>query len=266
MGLAPLHTWLPDAHSESPSVISALLSGALLNCAFLGILRSYQICLSAGLGTFCRPLLILFGLISMGWAAVFILGQTDYKRMLAYSSVEHVGIMALGIGIGTGAVFGSLLHAVNHSLTKAMLFLLAGNILAVYKTKTITQVSGVLNKIPFTGILWIAGFLAITGIPPFGLFVSEFTIAKSMIEQDRFGIAAAFLSLLALIFIGMAAAFLRMAHGSSPDNLPDDGRPNTALTVVPSLALGILTLMLGLYLPPALSKLLHEAAAALGGL
>jgi hydrogenase-4 component F len=266
MGLAPLHTWLPDAHSESPSVISALLSGALLNCAFLGILRSYQICLSAGLGSFCRPLLILFGLISMAWAAVFIIGQTDYKRMLAYSSVEHVGIMALGIGIGAGAVFGSMLHAVNHSLTKAMLFLLAGNILAVYKTKTVSQVSGVLHTIPSTGILWIAGFLAITGIPPFGLFISEFTIAKSMIEQDRFGIAAAFLSLLALIFIGMADAFLRMAYGSRPDNLPDTNRPDTSLAIVPPLALGILTLILGFYIPPAVSKLINEAAAALGGL
>ena len=265
MGLAPLHTWLPDAHSESPSVISALLSGALLNCAFLGILRSYQICLSAGLGSFCKPLLILFGLVSMAWAAVFIFGQTDFKRMLAYSSVEHVGIMALGIGTGGAAAFGSLLHAVNHSLTKAMLFLLAGNILAVYKTKSMAQVSGVLQKIPVTGVLWIAGFLAITGIPPFGLFLSEFTIAKSMFEQDRFGIAAAYLSLLALIFIGMSPAFLRMAHGSRPDSLPDNSQPQTVFAVVPPLALGVLTLLLGLFLPAPISKTLYEAAAALGG-
>lgn len=265
MGLAPLHTWLPDAHSESPSVISALLSGALLNCAFLGILRSYQVCSSAALASFCQPLLVLFGLLSMGWAAVFILGQTDYKRMLAYSSVEHVGIMALGIGIGAGAAFGSLLHAVNHSLTKAMLFLLAGNILAAYKTKTIPRVSGILNRMPFTGILWMAGFLAITGLPPFGLFLSEFLIVKSMIEQGRFAAAAAFLTMLALIFIGMAAAFLRMAQGGNPEDLPEPDGPERATAILPPLVLGLLTLMLGLFLPPAVSRLLHEAAAALGG-
>jgi hydrogenase-4 component F len=112
MGLAPFHTWLPDAHSESPSAVSALLSGALLNCAFVGLLRVNQICIAAGQGAFAGDLLILFGLISMGAAAVFMIGQTDYKRMLAYSSVEHVGILALGAGLGGAALFGAMLHAV----------------------------------------------------------------------------------------------------------------------------------------------------------
>src|SRR5712691_2532389 len=110
MGLAPLHTWLPDAHSESPSAVSALLSGALLNCAFLGILRGVQVCQAAGLGDFARSLLTFFGLLSMGVAALFLTAQIDYKRMLAYSSVEHVGILALGIGIGGGGTFGAMFH------------------------------------------------------------------------------------------------------------------------------------------------------------
>lgn len=265
MGLAPLHTWLPDAHSESPSVISALLSGALLNCAFLGILRIYQVCMAAGLTPFCRELLILFGLVSMGWAAVFIIGQTDYKRMLAYSSVEHVGIMALGIGLGTFAAFGSMLHAVNHSLTKAMLFMVAGNILAVYKTKTTAKVSGVLTAMPITGILWVAGFLAITGVPPFGIFLSEFVIVKSMIEQGKVGLTIAFLGILALIFIGMSMTFLTMAQGRKNEDLQETGKPDTAMTVLPPLTLGIGTLMFGLYIPPILSGLLHDVAVIMGG-
>ncbi|MBN2590042.1 MAG: hypothetical protein JXA96_09275 [Sedimentisphaerales bacterium] len=265
MGLAPLHTWLPDAHSESPSVVSALLSGALLNCAFLVILRSYQVCLAAGLGQFCQELLLLFGLISIGWAAVFILGQSDYKRMLAYSSVEHMGILAIGIGIGAGATYGAMLHAVNHSLTKAMLFLAAGNILAVYKTKTTKDVSGVLAVMPITGILWIGGFLAITGMPPFGIFLSEFTIVKSMIEQGKIGIAIAFLVVLALIFIGMAIAFLNMAHGKKNDNVEVKSNPDTITSVLPPLALGILTLVLGLYIPPVVNNLLHDVAVIMGG-
>ncbi|MBN1818244.1 MAG: hypothetical protein JW828_12865 [Sedimentisphaerales bacterium] len=265
MGLAPLHTWLPDAHSESPSVVSALLSGALLNCAFLGILRSSQVCLAAGLGPFCRELLVLFGMLSLGWAAIFLFKQPDYKRMLAYSSVEHVGIMALGVGVGAGATFGAMLHAVNHSLTKAMLFLVAGNILAVYKTKTTERVSGILTVMPVTGILWVAGFFAIVGMPPFGLFLSEFTIVKSMLEQGKVGIAVAFLSILALIFIGMSIAFFHMAQGRKKDDLPIHGNPDTAIAVLPPMALGILTLMLGLYIPPALDRLLHAVALAMGG-
>ena len=174
MGLAPLHTWLPDAHSEAPSVVSALLSGALLNCAFLAILRVHT-GLRGGRAwaRSRRELLRLFGLFSMAVAAVFILGQTDYKRMLAYSSVEHMGILALGVGLGGAGSFGALLHAVNHSLAKAMLFLLAGNILAAYRTKATAEVRGMARVLPVTGALWIAGFLAITGSPPFGPFVSR---------------------------------------------------------------------------------------------
>ena len=104
----------------------------------------------------------------MAVAAVFILGQADFKRMLAYSSVEHMGILALGIGIGGVATFGAMLHTVNHSLTKAMLFLVAGNILALYRTKSTTRVRGVLRMLPITGVLWLAGFLAIVGSPPLG--------------------------------------------------------------------------------------------------
>lgn len=179
MGLAPLHTWLPDAHSESPSMVSALLSGALLNCAFLGILRAAQVCAAAGLVSFVQELFLLFGILSMAVAAVFIIGQTDYKRLLAYSSVEHMGILALGIGVGGMGVFGSMLHLVNHSLTKGMLFLVAGNILAYYQTKKASDVRGILRILPVTGILWTAGLFAISGSPPFGVFLSELTILKA---------------------------------------------------------------------------------------
>ena len=224
MGLAPLHTWLPDAHSEAPSVVSALLSGALLNCAFLTILRTHSLLSAADLAAFSSDLLVLFGLISMVVAAVFILGQADFKRMLAYSSVEHMGILALGIGIGGAATFGAMLHAVNHSLTKAMLFLAAGNILALYRTKSTTRVRGVLRTLPATGVLWLAGFLAIVGSPPFGPFLSELTILKGVLDAGRPLVAAAYLSALAVVFVGMATIFLRMAYGLPPAALCGTGR------------------------------------------
>jgi len=311
MGLAPLHTWLPDAHSEAPSLVSALLSGALLNCALLAILRVHAVCGAAGLGDFSGGLLVLFGLLSMGFAAVFMVGQRDYKRMLAYSSVEHMGIIALGIGVGGMAGFGALLHTVNHSLTKAMLFLLSGNILARYQDKSARRVNGVIHVLPVTGVLWLAGFLAITGTPPFGLFVSEFTILKAMMEERRWFLAACYLVFLAVIFAGMASIFLRMAMGRPPwrvlrreggddgapagslpggtDPSPHDrtrsdpaggGAPRRArslgsrgdpdrrepfLSWISPLALGLLTLTLGVYVFPPLQRAIEAALRALGG-
>lgn len=263
MGLAPLHTWLPDAHSESPSVVSALMSGALLNCAFLGIVRSYQVCVAAGLGAFAGEVLVAFGLLSMGLAAVFILSQADYKRMLAYSSVEHMGILALGVGVGGAATAGAMLHVVNHSLSKGMLFLLAGNILSVYRSKSTSDVKGVLHVLPVTGVLWVAGFLAITGFPPFAPFLSELTILRGALDQRMHAVAIAYLALLAVIFVGMAQAVLGMAQGSPPAGASP--RRERLLAVAPPAALALIVLILGLYVPPALLEATRAAALALGG-
>ena len=263
MGLAPLHYWLPDAHSESPSLVSALLSGALLNCAFLGILRAQQVCVAAGIGEFGKDLLLLFGLLSIGLAAIFLLRQSDYKRMLAYSSVEHMGILAMGVGIGGGATFGAMLHAVNHSVTKAMLFFLAGNILTAYRTKSTRDVRGVMRVLPVSGALWMAGFLAITGSPPFGPFLSEFTIFRAAIDQNHFWTGIAFLFFLGLIFVGMAGVVLRMSQG-----IPQNGlvkQSESWLTIGPPLALCAMVLMLGIFIPTPLYTLLQDVAFVLEG-
>ena len=264
MGLSPLHSWLPDAHSEAPSLVSALLSGALLNCAFLGILRTHQILVSAGIGDFSGGLLIFFGLASMGTAAVFIVGMGHFKRLLAYSSVEHMGILALGVGIGGSAVFGAMLHVVNHSLAKAMLFLLAGNILQHYRTTSSHDVRGMRRSMPLTAALWTAGFLAIVGSPPFGLFVSEFSILQAMLQQGHAVIALLYLGLLAVIFVGMSVPVLHMVQASPPPGLKKTYR-ETLLNTGPPFVLCILVLMLGLYVPPWMTQCLREAAKALGG-
>jgi hydrogenase-4 component F len=264
MGLAPLHTWLPDAHSEAPSVVSALLSGALLNCAFLGILRVQQVCAAAGCAAFGRELFVGFGILSMAVAAVFIVGQADFKRLLAYSSVEHMGILSLGVGLGGAATFGALLHAVNHSLTKALLFLIAGNILARYQTKSTLDVRGVLRALPASGALWLMGVFAITGSPPFGPFLSEFTILKAALDQGRSGVAVTYLVILGAIFVGMMTAALRMAQGGPARGWQDDAHGESALTLVPPAALAMLVLLLGVYVPPVLRGALEEAARLLG--
>jgi len=264
MGLAPLHTWLPDAHSEAPSVVSALLSGALLNCAFLGILRVQQVCAAAGQARFGQDLFVGFGLLSMAVAAVFIIGQTDFKRLLAYSSVEHMGILILGIGLGGAANFGALLHAVNHSLTKAMLFLVAGNILTVYRSKSAVGVGGIMRVLPASGVLWIAGFFAITGSPPFGPFLSEFTILKAALDQGRGGVACAYLVLLAIIFVGMITVALGMAQGPADDRWRLARPSESLLAIGPPAALAVVVLILGLYVPPAMHTAIEEAAHLLG--
>jgi hydrogenase-4 component F len=263
MGLAPLHNWLPDAHSEAPSPVSALLSGALLNCAFISILRLQQVCCAAQMPAFGQELLLLFGLVSMGLAGVFILRQADYKRMLAYSSVEHMGILALGVGLAGGGVFGALLHALNHALVKAMLFMAAGNILWAYRTKRVSAVSGVLQRIPASGILWLAGFLAIAGSPPFGTFLSEFTILKAALDQGRWAVAALYLFFLLLVFVGMAGIVIRMSLGQPA---PEQGPVRTdPWCVVPPMVFGALAMILGLYVPVPLQQLLQHAAALFGG-
>jgi len=265
MGLAPMHTWLPDAHSEAPSAVSALLSGALLNCAFLALLRVQHVCVAAGQAAYTQGLFIVFGLISLAVAAVFILGQSDYKRLLAYSSVEHMGSLALGGGVGGGAAAGSLLHVINHSLAKGMLFLVAGNILAAYGTKRTDEVRGLLDRLPATGALWLVGFLAITGSPPFGTFISELMILKGAFAQGHPWVGVAFLGLLAVIFVGMATIFLSMTHGPADGGRePARGRIAWRMLAAPVL-LGVSVLVLGVYLPPGLQRLLAAIAGGLGG-
>lgn len=265
MGLAPLHTWLPDAHSESPSVVSALLSGALLNCAFLGILRALQVCTAAGSGPFARELLVGFGLLSMAVAAVFIVGQADYKRMLAYSSVENVGILAFGVGLSGCGTFGAMLHAVNHSLTKAMLFLVAGNILAAYGTKSTRDVRGVLRVLPASGVLWVMGFLAIAGSPPFGPFLSELTILKAAIDGGHVVAAVFYLLMLAVVFVGMATCVLRMAQGDEPAATGEPRPRESLLAIVPPAILAVMVCVLGVYVPSEVRQALEAAARVVGG-
>ncbi|MBI2226982.1 MAG: hypothetical protein HYU44_18970, partial [Betaproteobacteria bacterium] len=176
MGLAPLHSWLPDAHGEAPATISALLSGAVLNAAFLAILRAYQICSAAGLGAFAGRWLIALGLVSMAIAGVFILGQRHFKRLLAYSSVEHMGILAVALGLGGAAAYSTMLHVFHHVLYKGSLFFIAGLVGHLYGSYQIAEIRGVLHRYPLCGVLLLGGMFAILGLPPFGLFYSELGI------------------------------------------------------------------------------------------
>jgi hydrogenase-4 component F len=243
--------------------VSALLSGALLNCAFLAILRFFQVCLASGDPSFARTLLVLLGFVSIGVASAFMVGQSDYKRLFAYSSIENMGVMAAGVGLGGAATYGALFHSVNHSLCKAGLFLAAGNVLRVFGTTSAREARGVLARIPVTGVLMTALVLAIGGIPPFGPFWSEFLIFQAALGGARPWLGVLFLALLALAFLGMAAVLLPMLFGSAEPGAEPAREPT--LSVLPPLVLAAASLGIGIYLPPALAGALHRAASMLGG-
>jgi hydrogenase-4 component F len=265
MGLAPMHTWLPDAHSQAPSPISALLSGCLLNCAFLSILRVAQVCHAAGLTQFFSSMLIPLGVISMGVAYIFILGQEDYKRMFAYSSVEHMGILAIGIGLGGIGIYGSLLHIINNAFTKGFAFLVTGNLYRQYHSKKASDIRGLLRRFPVTGIFLLAAFLAVSGVPPFGTFISEVIILYAAIAGRHYAIAFFYILFLALIFMGIAGIILRMTQTPAGDETALPTPKESLSMVLPILVLVLIVVMLGLYIPPALNSLLQKSAALLGG-
>ncbi len=220
MGLAPFHTWLPDAHSESPAIVSALLSGTLLNCAFLGITRVVAIA-SPELQVFCNELLIFSGIFSILVSALFIIRQNDFKRMLAYSSVEHMGLIALAWGLCNQQA--AALHIAGHTMLKGMLFLLAGNILSAYGTRTISHVTGMFARTPKNAVLWLIGVLAICGTPPSPLFVSEYLMIRTMIFSGNLWLAIVLAVLLFAVFAGMSVAFFNMLFGAGEEPAPPQG-------------------------------------------
>lgn len=262
MGLAPLHTWKPDAYGEAPGLIGALLAGGMTNCAFLALMRIFRITSAAGEGAFARELLIVIGLLSMAVAAVFMAGQRDFKRMLAYSSVEHMGILVVGIGVGGLAILGALLHVISNAFTKIILFLSAGNIHRAYGSKRIEVVSGAMNRLPISGAFFLTGFLAITGSPPFGPFISEFTILSGAMATGHFVTSALFLLFLILIFVGMGATVLAVVQGV-PSEMSDTGFRDSFWKTAPMfLSLG-LVLMMGVWIPRPLYAFIEEAARTL---
>jgi hydrogenase-4 component F len=263
MGLAPLHTWKPDAYGEAPGLVGAMLAGGLVNLAFLALLRVYQLCLATKEITFFQNALVVMGLISMLFAAIFMARQTDFKRMLAYSSVEHVGIMAVALGLGGKAIFGALFHIMANGLTKGVLFLSSGNIHRSYNSKSTNNVRGALRRLPWSGGLFLAGFIAITGSPPFAPFISEFTIVSSAFTQGRMLIGAIFLISLTVIFIGMALTVLPMVMGEVPADSETTSYRDTIWTVGPPLLLLLLVFLLGIWIPAPLMALLRDASALL---
>lgn len=262
VGLVPMHTWLPDAHSEAPSSISAMLSGALLVNAFYAILRFFQVTAATSGSDFPRHVLLVFGLVSLALAALYVLRQESYKRLLAYSSIEHMGVIALGIGFGAPiAIAGALLHVLNHAAAKSLAFFGAGSILRRYDTKQIERVRGAATVLPVSGPMFLAAALALSGLPLSGIFRSEFQIVSGGFSRPAYVWVALLVVLANVAFFGIIWHAGRMVLS------PADAatvRGETSWWIVGAMGVCLVVVVgLGLHLPAPLSDLLHSAAKLL---
>ncbi len=270
VGLAPMHTWLPDAHSQAPAPISALLSGVLLNSAMYGIIRVLTI-VNKNLGNtlYTGRLLIGAGLISITAAAIFILVQKDYKRMLAYSSIEHMGIITFGLGIFTpAAIFASLFHMLNHAFTKSLLFLASGNIYLKYKTREISKVSGIFKMMPVTGVFFLLGLFAIAGMPPFSIFASELNLITAGFAARHPWLASYLVLLIAVVFAGIASIALKMFYSTGLPPRDRDAMKPGEVNFSGIAVMGVLLFLIcagGLYLPSVIKDLLVSAVGIVKG-
>ena len=261
-GLAPMHTWLPDAHAEAPAPLSAMMSGVLLAVALYAVMRWAAVA-NATLGAaFTDQFLLGLGLLSLGMAAFSLVRQHNYKRLLAYSSIEHTGLVCVGLGLGPLGTFAAMLHLLNHTLAKSMLFFLSGRVLQRYQTTRIGEVSGLLQTMPVTGGLFAAGLLALAGLPPFGIFISEFALLRAGFPAGRFWAMGLVLLLLTVAFVGVIAHLNRMLYGAPSTGVPH-GEPSRWPLVPLALCLAALV-ALGLTIPSPLERLIAGIVEELG--
>jgi hydrogenase-4 component F len=261
-GLAPMHTWLPDAYAEAPAPLSAMMSGVLLAVALYAIIR-WEAVVNVAVGRqFTDGLFITLGVLSIAIAAFSLVVQRNYKRMLAYSSIEHTGLMCVGLALGPLGTFAALLHLLNHALVKPMMFFLAGRVSQRYGTAEIGKVSGLLKTMPWTGGFFAAGVLAIIGLPPFGLFMSEFALFRAGFAAGRPWLMGFVLALLTVAFVSMIGHLNRMLYGPPPaETRVGEGNPWPLVPLGVCLAALV---VLGVTLPPPLKTLLQQIVEIAG--
>ncbi len=265
MGLAPMHTWKPDAYGEASGIVGALLAGGVTTVAFTAVLRVRMVVAAAGAGAVADRTLLVIGLFSMLVAALFLLGTRDFKRMLAYSSVEHMGILAVGAALGAAGAWAALFHVWSNSLTKGALFLSAGNIRRAAGGRTMDEVRGMATITPHSAAIFVAGMFAVTALPPFGPFFSELGIVRAAFSAGRPGSAAMFLGCLLFVFFGLTRLVFAIVDGRPRAAARVSGRlfPETLSVILPPLVLMGFSLWLGLATPDVLREAWAGAVAQL---
>ncbi|MGH7492967.1 MAG: proton-conducting transporter membrane subunit [bacterium] len=261
-GIAPMHTWKPDAYGEAPPALSALMSSALFAVAMYAIVR-WKVVADAALGSgYTDNLLLMLGLLSLAIAAFSVVLATNYKRMLAYSSIEHTGLICMGLGLGPLGAFAAVLHLVNHTAAKSLMLLLAGNIERKYGSALIANVRGLLKTMPWTGGLFAATLLILIGFPPGGIFISEFALFRAGFALDHPWLMGAALALLTVIFVSFIQHLNQMLYGVPAEGslrVADVAGDEVSGWRIAPLFLGMAVLVvLGLSLPAPFATLLNQ--------
>jgi len=265
MGLAPMHTWKPDAYGEAPGIVGAILAGGVTTVAFTAILRVRSVVAAAGAGPIADRTLLVIGLFSMLVAALFLLGTRDYKRMLAYSSVEHMGILCIGAALGTAGAAAALFHVWSNSLTKGSLFLSAGNIRRAAGSPLMDDVRGMAVLTPRSAALFVAGMFAVTACPPFGPFFSELQVVRASLTAWHGVATAIFLTCLLLAFFGLTRVIFGIVDGRPHPTTKANSKNfvETIGVLAPPFVLLGLSLWLGLFTPAILREAWLAAVAQL---
>jgi hydrogenase-4 component F len=265
VGLAPMHTWLPDAHAEAPSPASAMLSAALLNTGMYAVIRFLAITRARLGDTYPRAVLLSFGFASVIIGALFMVRRGNFKRLFAYSSVEHMGIIAVALGFGgVLGLDGALLQTLNHALAKSVLFLASGDVVLRYKTREADKVSGLLAALPVTGGALLLGSFAVLGSPPFGLFLSELTIVRAGFARGSPVFPLLLLALLGVAFIAFARTTTGMVTGDSAVTPSPYGDRGVAAVTAAPLVIGMAALLvLGLWIPASLDEVIRHSIAVI---
>jgi hydrogenase-4 component F len=262
LGLAPMHTWLPETYHAAPPSVTALLGAVQFNVALVALLRILQ-----AYGETDRalvgPILLTLGLATMALSAFGIITTHNYVKLIAFASLNHGGVIAVGLGIGQGAAYGVLLYAVSNAFIKAILFLTAGKIEAHYRTEDVREVSGLLKDMPYSGMFFMIGTFALLGFPPFGSFLGELIIMSGLIGAGHYLVFAAFCAILTVTFIATGRSVFPMIWGEPKKKV--DWASQTVAMVLPKLVFLSALLAMGLYLPAPVNALFRQVALTLGG-
>lgn len=262
LGLAPMYSWLPEVYDESPPAVTAMLGAIQFNCALVVLLRVLQTFRgSIVIGSFLANELVAMGILSMVVSTFNIIATRNFKRLLAYASINHAGVIAIGLGIGRAASYGLLLYVISNAVIKAILFLTAGKIEAHYRMKDTQKISGLLKDLPYSGALLMVGTFALLGFPPFASFFGELLILSALVGSGNMLVFAAFCVLITMTFVATGRTIFPMIWGEPKE--AHDWPRQTFLAAAPKIALLAALVVLGVYVPPFANTLLQQVAASL---
>jgi hydrogenase-4 component F len=262
LGLAPMYSWLPETYDEAPPAVTALLAAVQFNCALVCVLRVLQVYRAANADLVATELMVI-GLASMAVSTASIIATRNFKRLLAYASINHAGVIAIGLGVGGGAAYGLLLYVVSNAFIKAILFLTAGRIKAHYGTKDTREIAGLLRDMPYSGIFLMVGTFALLGFPPFGSFLGELIILAGLVRRGQVVVFVMFCALIAMTFVATGRTIFPMIWGAPKRDLPHNEQ--TLVVAAPKLVFLFALVAMGIYMPAPLNNLFRAVAASIGG-